>query len=201
MTKPKNRLLIFMFFTVVLLEHYSLFSQDENVEFRYNNSVSTNLILPAFGSVDLNYERIIANKWAVGIAGALYGDNIQELSTEGTYDNKYDTNYEVMPFVRVYFQGAQNKSHFLELFGSLSQVTESGRFLRTTNSAGFGVYARGENSYTAGGLGIGYGYRFLLFDKRWIVEPQFGVRTNFNTTFGLLNGTLVRTGIKVGYRF
>ncbi|GAB5474758.1 MAG: hypothetical protein Mars2KO_28570 [Maribacter sp.] len=158
-------------------------------------------MLPIFESFDVNYERTIANKWAIGIAGAVYGDRIQELSTEGTYNNKYDTNYEVMPFVRVYFQGAQNKSHFLELFGSLSQVTESGRFERNTNSEGFGVYERGEVDYTAGGLGFGYGYRFLFLDNRLVLEAQFGVRTNFNPNFIILNGTLVRTGIKVGYRF
>lgn len=201
MTKPKNPLSVLMFALFVLIGQHCLFAQDENVMPTYRNQISTNLMLPIFESFDVNYERTIANKWAVGIAGAIYGDRIQELSTEGTYNNKYDTNYEVMPFVRVYFQGAQNKSHFLELFGSLSQVTESGRFVRNTNSEGFGVYERSEVDYTAGGLGIGYGYRFLLLDNRLVLEAQFGVRTNFNTNFIILNGTLVRTGIKVGYRF
>lgn len=201
MTKPKKNRTSLVFFLLVFMGQNFLCAQEERAMTTYNNQISTNLMLPFFESVDLSYERTIANKWAIGLSGAIYGDRIQELSTEGNYDNKYDTNYEVMPFVRVYFQGAQNKSHFLELFGSLSQVTESGRFLRTTNPEGFGVYRRGETTYTAGGLGIGYGYRFFLLDRRMVLEAQFGVRTNFNTSFIVLNGTLVRTGIKIGYRF
>lgn len=201
MTTPKISFSVVACLFLCLLGQRTLIAQDEAALPEYYNQVSTNLLLPVFESVDLTYERTVANKWAVGIAGAVYGDRIQELSTEGSYDNRYDTDYEVMPFVRAYFQGAQNKSHFLELFGSLSQVTESGRFLRTTNSNGFGVYRRGENTYTAGGLGIGYGYRWFLLDRKMVLEAQFGIRTNFNTEFIILSGTLVRTGIKVGYRF
>ena len=196
-----KKLTFIVFALCLFLRNASVFGQESEEQVSYKNMISTNLMLPIFESFDLNYERTIANNWAVGIAGAIYGDRIQELSTEGSYDNTYDTNYEVMPFVRIYFQGAQNKSHFLELFGSLSQVTESDRFMRITNSEGFGVYKRGEKEYTAGGLGIGYGYRFLLLDKKLVLEAQFGVRTNFNSNFIILNGTLVRTGIKVGYRF
>lgn len=186
---------------LLFLGNFMISAQENEDPKLFRNQLSTNLMLPIFESFDLTYEFTIANKWAIGVAGAIYGDRIQELSTEGSYDNRFDTNYEVMPFVRVYFQGAQNKSHFLELFGSLSQVTESGRFLRNTNSEGFGVYERGESNYTAGGLGIGYGYRFLFLDDKLVLEAEFGVRTNFNTNFIILNGTLVRTGIKIGYRF
>jgi len=191
----------FIFFIVFFSITNFFFAQEEEIFANYKNQISTNLALPIFGSFDLSYERTIANKWVVGLAGAIYGDRIQELSTEGSYDNRYDTNYELMPFARIYFQGAQNKSHFLELFGSMSQVVESDRFIRNTNPEGFGVYEKGENKYTAGGLGIGYGYRFLMLDRKLVLEAQFGIRTNFNTNYIILNGTLVRTGIKVGYRF
>jgi hypothetical protein len=106
-----------------------------------------------------------------------------------------------MPFVRLYFQGTQNKSHFLEVFGSISDVEESDIFVRNTNEEGFGVYEQGTNSYTAGGFGFGYGYRFLLPNNKWVLEAQLGIRTNFDTNFFVLDATLVRTGIKVGYRF
>jgi len=174
----------------------SSFSQEE-----FKNQVSTNLVLPIFESFDLSYERVIANKFAIGIAGGIYGNRISEISTQDTYYNSYDTNYEIMPFARLYFQGAQNKSHFLELFGSISNVEESNSFVRNTNEEGFGVYELGTNEYTAGGLGIGYGYRFLLPNNKWVLEAQFGVRTNFDVDFILLNVAFVRTGIKIGYRF
>jgi len=185
--------------TFMMLCHSS-FSQDDATIQDYNNQVSTNLVLPIFESFDLTYERTIGNKWAVGLAGAIYGDRISELTTDGSYGN-LDTNYEVMPFVRIYFQGAQKKSHFLELFGSLSNVEKNNVFVRNTTEDGYGVYEQGINEYTAGGLGIGYGYRFLLPNNKWILEAQFGVRTNFDINFIILDVALVRTGIKIGYRF
>ena len=164
--------------------------------------VSTNLFLPLFESFDFNYERTIANKWAIGLGAIRYGDPFNELSsTTSSFGTQFDTNYEITPFVRIYFQGAQNKSHFLELFGSLTRVKESGRFVRSTNTDGFGVYNRENRVLSLGGMGIGYGYRFLLLQKKLVLEAQFGFRTNFDTSFIVLTGAPARAGIKIGYRF
>lgn len=200
MTKSYNYSFIAIWLCFSLLTTISVTGQEENEEPVFKNLVSTNLMLPIFESFDINYERTIANKWAIGLAGAIYGERSRDLSTASSYYD-YKTNYEVMPFARIYFQGAQNKSHFVELFGSLSGVEESGRFIRSTNGAGYGVYSIGTKSYTVGGLGAGYGYRFLLCEKRLLLEAEFGVRTNFDAAFLFLNGAVVRTGIKVGYRF
>jgi hypothetical protein len=180
---------------------HTVFSQEQETKKEYKNQLATNLMLPIFESVDLTYERVIANKWAIGVAGAVYGDRISEISTQAGGVDILDTNYELMPFVRLYFQGAQNKSHFIELFGSLSNVEDKNSFVRNTNDEGFGVYVRGVNEYTAGGLGFGYGYRFLLPNDKWVLEAQFGIRTNFDVSFIVLDAALVRTGIKIGYRF
>jgi hypothetical protein len=189
----------FLFFLCFVMVFSSCYAQEDAT--LKKNQIATNLILPLLESVDLSYERTIANKWALGIAAAIYGEDGQDLST--SYSNGYDltTTYEVMPFVRIYFQGAQNKSHFLEVFGSLSRMEERGAFIRNTNEQGFGVYERGVRDFTVGGLGIGYGYRFLLLEKKLVLEAQFGIRTNFDVEFFFLNAALVRTGIKVGYRF
>lgn len=194
------------FFSVILCcilaTTQSIFAQENVAEKPIKNQITTNLMLPFFGSVDLSYERTIANKWAIGLGGAIYGDGFNELSsTTSSFGTKFDTNYEITPYIRVYFQGAQNKSHFLEAFGSLTGVDEPGRFVRSNNAAGFGVYTRETRTLSIGGLGMGYGYRFLLADKRVVLEAQFGFRTNFDINFIVLTGALVRTGIKVGYRF
>lgn len=186
---------------ILLMSSALSFAQDEASAPPFKNLVSTNLMLPIFESVDLSYERTIANKWAIGVAAAIYGDRADELSIDDDFYNDYVTQFEVMPFARVYFQGAQKKSHFVELFGSISKVSDSGGFVRNTTDDGFGVYQRGVKEYTAGGLGAGYGYRFLFFENRFLVEAQIGIRTNFDVNFIVLNGALVRTGIKVGYRF
>lgn len=186
-----------VFFVLFLTLVFSSYGQEDIVPKK--NQISTNLVLPLLESFDLSYERTIANKWAIGIAAAVYGEGGQELFS--SYSKNYTTEYEFMPFVRIYFQGAQNKSHFLEVFGSLSGVEDSGTFVRNTNEQGFGVYERGLRDFTVGGLGIGYGYRFLLLDKKLVLEAQFGVRTNFDVNFIVLNAAFVRTGIKVGYRF
>ncbi len=203
MIKRNDYLSVFVLLFFLLALHHGLFAQNVDVDTPkvYKNQISTNLALPIFGSFDLNYERTVANKWAIGLAAAIYGDRISELSTASSNYYQYSTNYELMPFVRIYFQGAQNKSHFLEVFGSLSEVEESGRYVRSTNGQGYGVYNIDTRVYTVGGLGIGYGYRFLFLDDKLVLEAQFGVRTNFNADFLFLNGAAVRTGIKVGYRF
>jgi hypothetical protein len=200
MIKRKNPLNILVLLLALVVLNGSVFAQEENLGIVFKNQVSTNLMLPVFESFDLTYERTIANKWALGLAGAIYGARAAELATGDNYF-EYKTNYEVMPFVRVYFQGAQNKSHFVEIFGSLSEAEERGRAVRSVNEEGFGVYAIGTRIYTVGGLGAGYGYRFLLLQKRLVLEAQFGIRTNFEIDFILLNAAIVRTGIKVGYRF
>ena len=193
-----NLIAVFMFVGIPNI----FFAQDEPSINYYRNQISTNLLLPVFGSFDLSYERTIANKWAVGVGGSVYGDRFNRLSTTTTrFGDEFDTNYEITPFVRVYFQGAQNKSHFVELFGSLTRVDEAGRFLRSNNEEGFGVYNREIRSLSIGGLGAGYGYRFLLLDNKMVLEAQFGFRTNFDTEFIVLTGALVHTGIKIGYRF
>lgn len=178
----------------------SVVAQNESVSENLNNQISTNLVLPITGSFDLSYERIVANKWAVGIGAALYGEGFQNLST---YDSYYEriTNYEITPFVRIYFNGSQKRSHFLEVFGSLSQVEESGRYLRHVNQEGYGVYSVGSKSFSVGGLGVGYGYRFLFYRRKVVLEAQIGLRTNFDVDFVFLNAAFVRTGIKIGYRF
>lgn len=171
----------------------------EEAEHVIYNSISTNLMLPIFESFDLSYERSIANKWAIGLAGAVYGERVSDLSTD--YNRDLKTKFEIMPFGRVYFQGAQNNSHFVELFGSLSKLEEHNRYIRSIKDDGYAVYRIGVKDYMVGGLGAGYGYRLLLLEKRLLLEAQIGLRTNFNADFIFLNVTAIRTGIKIGYRF
>ncbi|CAM4126278.1 DUF3575 domain-containing protein [Zobellia nedashkovskayae] len=177
------------------------FGQEETNFPQYKNQISTNLLLPFAGSFDLTYERTIANKWAVGLSGAIYGDDFGDFDTEssGYYDRT--TNFEIMPFVRFYLNSTKTNGHFFEVFGSISQVEQTGGYVRNVNDQGYGVYVIGSENYIVGGLGTGYGYRFLFMKNRLVVEGQLGIRTNFSTNFFFLNVALVRTGIKIGYRF
>ncbi|PIB30910.1 hypothetical protein BFP77_03805 [Maribacter sp. 4U21] len=76
-----------------------------------------------------------------------------------------------MPFFRIYFQGAQNKSHFLKVFGSLSKIEERGAFVRNTNEEGFGVYERGLRDFTVG----------RLVNRLWISVFVSGKETGFGS--------------------
>jgi len=202
MTKHGNILSLSVVLFFFFITNNLLHAQEDETTTVFKNQVSTNVTLLPFGSFDISYERTIANKWAIGLGGSIYGNGFNDLSsTTSNFGTKFDNNYEITPFVRVYFQGAQNKSHFLELFGSLTGVEESGRFVRSNNSAGFGVYNRETRQLTLGGLGFGYGYRFLLVERKLVLEAQFGFRTNFDTNFIVLTGAIVRAGIKIGYRF
>lgn len=177
-------------------------AQEEKESFSYKNQVATNIFLPIFESADLSYERSLGQKFGVGISGAIYGDRIEEISVDDSYNElELRTKYEILPFARIYFGGNQKSSHFLETFGSISGVDESGSLVRSNNDQGYGVYSLGTESYIRGGLGIGYGYRFLFLDDKLMAEAEFGVRTNFDVNFIVLNAALVRTGIRIGYRF
>ncbi len=188
-----------IFFILFLIACLVLKAQDP---LPYKNQVSTNLLLPLFGSADVAYERTLGGKFAVGLGAAVYGEPFEDLTIDDSYrGGSLRTKNEIMPFARIYFNGNQKKSHFLEVLGSFSRVDESGRLIRSVNEEGNGVYDIGVRSYTRGGLGMGYGYRFLLVDDKLVLEAQLGLRTNFDVNFIVLNAALVRTGIKIGYRF
>ena len=202
MTKTVHNLRLCLLVAFFFLFVRSVFAQEESAPTVYKNQVMTNLMLPIFSSADLAYERTLGKKFAFGIAGAIYGDRIEEISFDDYYrERELRTNYEIFPFARLYFNGNQRWSHFIEVFGSISDVDESGRLLRYVNDLGYGVYGLGTKNYTRGGVGGGYGYRFLFLGERLAVEAQFGLRTNFDINVIIFNAALVRTGIKVGYRF
>lgn len=202
MINPFDNLRLCILIVPLLLLRHPLFAQEDVVEPMYKNQFSTNVLLPIFGSVDLAYERTLGKRFALGVAGAVYGDRIEEITFDDEYNEReLRTNYEIMPFARLYFGGNQRRSHFIEVFGSISGVDESGRLVRFVNDKGYGVYGFGTESYTRGGLGGGYGYRFLFLDGRLAAEAQFGLRTNFDVNFIIFNAALVRTGIRVGFRF
>ncbi len=144
-------------------------------------------------------------RWAsilqLGWGGTYYGSAHKDLNLEsyGSYD--HSVNYEVDIFTRVYLQGNQNKSHFFELFGSVNQTQEFGAYIRNINAQGYGVYTVGIDKSVNVGLGTGYGYRFLLLDKKLVLEAQVELRTNFLVDYIFFDVAIVRTGIKVGYRF
>lgn len=179
----------------------SIWAQEEPDEILLKNQVSTNLTYLLTGTPDINYERTLGKHFAIGIGGSLYSDGYRRLEIPDGEGFEYSQEYEITPFGRWYMNGTQRKSHFLELFMSINGGEESDRAIRITNSQGFGVYVIGTEEVTNVGLGGAYGYRFLLLEKRLVLEASLGLRTNFENTYGILNVGIARAGIKVGYRF
>lgn len=164
------------------------------------NQISTNVALLATLSPNLTYERTLGNHFSIGLSGSFYGKPHKQLNLE--YDGyRNSTNHEINPFGRWYINGTQRRSHFLEFFGSINESVEGNKRMRNTNEAGYGVYVLGDEKKTNYGLGVGYGYRFLLVDNKLVLEAQFGLRTNFDVGFLFFEPSIVRTGIRVGYRF
>ena len=147
------------------------------------------------------YKRTLGEKFALGLAGAIYGDQIEKISFDDRYVGELRTNYEIISFARLYFSDNQRKSHLIEFFTSISGVDEGGILNRFVNDEGYAVYGFGTESYIRGGFGGGYGYRFLFVGGKLVVEAQFGVRTNFDINGLMVNAAFVRMGIKIGYRF
>ncbi|WP_291864987.1 hypothetical protein [Maribacter sp.] len=183
-----------------LLFSVSLFSQEEEEEI-YKNQFSGNLSYLLLGSPELNYERTLNKYFTVGVGGVIYSNAHQKLNlkTAEEYSN-YKVNYEINPYARLYVNGTQKRSHFFEIFGSYNRAETDSGLQRSNNASGYGVYDYGTRNIENVGLGAGYGYRFLAFHKRMSMEAQIGIRTNFEDVL-LFDVGLVRTGIKVGYRF
>ncbi len=190
-------LLLICFFGCYL----SCFSQQTDEARIFKNQVSNNTGYLFLGTINLNYERVLGNRFAIGLGGSIYGNAHKRAGFETRNSYEYVTNYEITPYGRLYFNGTQRKSHFLELFASFNESEELDQFIRNTNTEGYGVYAKGTLIENNIGLGIGYGYRFLLCENRLLLEAQFGLRTNFDAFFIFPDGAVVRSGIRVGYRF
>ncbi|WP_298478983.1 hypothetical protein [uncultured Maribacter sp.] len=175
-----------------------LLSQEEKV---HKNKLSFNLSYAFLGSPELNYERTLNKYFSFGVGGVKYNSPHQKLNLETIegYSN-YKVNYEVNPYVRFYINGTQNRSHFLEIFGSYNIGEADSGINRKNNVLGYGIYEYGMQEIKNIGLGTGYGYRFLTFQKRMSIEAQISIRTNFIDVLFFDVG-LVRTGVKVGYRF
>lgn len=199
--KPHGMKLHYLFFLCFI--GYSIYgiSQESEETPIFKNQISNNTSYLILGTLNLNYERIFGNHFALGIGGSTYGNAHKRAGFETRSSYEYVTNYEITPYGRVYFNGAQRKSHFLELFASFNESEEFDQFVRTTNEEGYGVYTKSSLFDNKVGLGIGYGYRFLLCKNRLLLEAQFGLRTNFDAFFIFPDGAVVRTGIRVGYRF
>ena len=176
------------------------FAQESDSIQVLKNQVSTNVALLTTLSPNLTFERTLGDHFSIDISGSLYGEphKNMELISAGY---RTSANHEINPFARWYMNGTQRRSHFLELFASSNEVTKENKRVRVVNEEGYGVYVLGDREETNFGLGIGYGYRFFLLDNKLLLEAEFGLRTNFDVGFIFFVPAIVRTGIRVGYRF
>ena len=178
----------------------TVIAQESSTSPILKNQISTNAALLALLSPNLTYERTLGQHFSIGLSGSSYGKPHEQMDLIYV-GHRNSTNHEINPFGRWYINGTQNRSHFLELFGSINEVVETGKRMRITNEAGYGVYVFRDEEKTYYGLGVGYGYRFLLVNNKLLLEAQFGLRTSFEVGFLFSEPAIVRTGVRVGYRF
>ncbi len=190
---------------LTLLMVSTTYAQEDNsvsnkVGANFKNQFSTNIPYLFLNSLEINYERVLGRKFSIGIGWATYGKGYDNLNLEGDgYTDRI--NFEINPYGRLYFNGNQKKSHYLEVFASINESEKSDQFVRNTTDSGYGVYELGIEQRTTFGMGIGYGYRFLLANDRLVLEAQFGIRTNFDFYYGIPDPSIVRSGLRIGYRF
>ncbi|MBM1104865.1 DUF3575 domain-containing protein [Aurantibacter crassamenti] len=190
-------LIVFLCFT---LYYGTCFSQEDGNELNFNNQVSSNISYLVMGSLNLSYERSLSKYFTIGVSGVNYGNNHKELRLS-TWGFDYATIYEVNPFGRWYIRNTQRNSPFLEIFGSFNRNEKENVIVRFDNEEGYGVYEYGVEGNESFGAGVGFGYKLLLAKKRLVLEAQLGVRSNFKFDYFILDAELVRTGIRLGYRF
>ena len=198
MTKP---FLTIFFVLCITLSNYV----QEEIALQYYNQFSSNISYVTLGSLDISYERTISKYFTGGVGVTNYSNSHNDLNLE-KHDgySVYNVNLEINPFVRLYIHSTQKRSFFVEVLGSYNEaeVNTGRRIFRSVNNLGYGVYTYeyGSQKIENIGLGTGVGYRFLLLKNRLVLEAQFGVRTNLKEIW-IYDISLVRTGIKAGYRF
>jgi len=193
----------FIVLVCFLVSLVSIQAQDQTDEMVFKNQVSTNASYLITGTPDINYERALGKRFAIGIGGSLFSNFYRSLEIPNGGGTDYNLEYEITPFARWYINSIQTKSHFIEIYMSINGGEEVDEIIRITNPEGFGVYVRGIKEVSNVGLGGAYGYRFLLLENKLVLEASIGLRTNFNRDnyLGLLDVAIARTGVKVGYRF
>lgn len=191
-------------FSIVLLIFFCFslsVSAQEKTSSRIKNQMSVNLSYLTLGSLDFSYERTFGKYFAAGLGFTRYGNAHQDFNLElSDRYRDYSVNFEINPFARLYINGSQNRSLFIEISGSYNEAEASDRLVRHDNDLGYGVYNFGTQNISELGLGTGVGYRFLLVQCRLVLEVQLGTRRNFEEIL-FSDVSLLRTGIKAGYRF
>jgi len=142
------------------------------------NELKINGLYAVVGAIEVNYERTLNKRSAIGLSVFLPYDKDQ-------IDN---IDYLIGPYYRYYFGKNYAAGFFLEGFGLLNSTRQT-----------FPV-ANGETFRTDVTMGIGFGGKWVS-ESGFIGELSLGFGRNIidpdNDTFDILG----RIGITIGYRF
>ena len=142
------------------------------------NEIKLNALYAVVGAIEVNYERTLNKRSAVGLSVFLPYDK----------DQINDIDYMIGPYYRYYFGKRYASGFFMEGFGLINSTRE--RFL----------FFSGPEFETDLALGIGFGGKWVS-ESGFVGELNLGFGRNlFNAdddTFDILG----RIGITVGYRF
>lgn len=149
------------------------------------NELNINLLTPLWGSIELNYERILNENSSYGIAGNL-----------GISKDYYNSSF-LLGFYRIYFGKKINNGFFIEANSGFSSIEE-----------GYGhidYYSSYQNSYSTdryNGLGVGVAIGYKLLAKNGVVCQIFGgLGRNFGSNYDHYTPIFPRSGITIGKRF
>ncbi len=149
------------------------------------NELNINLLTPLWGSIELNYERILNENSSYGIAGNL-----------GISKDYYNSSF-LLGFYRIYFGKKINNGFFIEANSGFSSIEE-----------GYGhidYYSSYQNSYSTdryNGLGVGVAIGYKLLAKNGVVCQIFGgLGRNFGSNYDNYTPIFPRSGITIGKRF
>lgn len=142
------------------------------------NELKINALYAVIGAIEVNYERTLNNRSAIGLSVFLPYDQ----------DQIDDIDYLIGPYYRHYFGKNYATGFFVEGFGLLNSTRQQ-----------FPV-SNGETFETDLALGIGFGGKWVS-ESGFVGELNLGFGRNIidpdNDTFDILG----RIGITIGYRF
>ena len=150
-----------------------------------NNEIKLNLLMSVVGIPEINYERIVADDQAVGLALLMGIDSDQS-----------DYKFGAIPYYRVYFGAKKANGFFIEANAAVLNL-ESNTYEYFQDQY-FGTYSVSKpTTITRFGLGAAAGGKFLT-KSGFIGEAYFGVGRIFGDND---LGAYPRIGITIGKRF
>ncbi|MBA3986742.1 MAG: DUF3575 domain-containing protein [Flavobacteriales bacterium] len=176
---------------LLLLCVYGAYAQEDNPGSFAKNEIKLNMLYFVLGATEVSYERNISEDSSLGIA----------LLIPTSEEARWNINYVLTPYYRLFFGNKPAQGFFLEGFGMLNSTKENTYIYFEDTTEDIYSYREEKKNVVDFALGIAIGSKFVLREKI-VAEVTGGIGRNLLQNNEYQYTSIVpRFNIGVGYRF